>query len=127
MQYNIKNKKRFFMIGSKIKTLRRGLSLTQLDLAKMMDVSAGCIALWENGKRNPDTEALKKMSRIFNVSTDYLLENYEGECLELKLPTKENTITILGRNGALKTYVLDDSKIKAIQIFAETLTSDEYK
>ncbi len=113
------------MIGNKIKLLRKHLNLTQQSLAKILNVSAGCVALWENDKRTPDTDAIKKISQIFNVSTDWLLENYEGESLEIKLPTKENSITILGRDGTLKTYVLDDSKIKAIRVFAETLVKDE--
>ena len=93
----------------------------------MLNVSAACIALWENDKRTPDTLSVKKISEIFNVSADWLLDDYEGESLQIKLPTKENTITILGRDGTLKTYVLDDSKIKAIQVFADTLVTDENK
>ena len=56
-----------------IKTLREeeGLSINQL--AKKLDVSAACISYWENGKREPTYQQIKRICLYFAVSADYVL------------------------------------------------------
>lgn len=61
--------------GTRIADLRGSRGLSQPKLADLMSVSQSTIAMWESGKRNISNEDLIKLSRIFNVSTDYLLGN----------------------------------------------------
>ena len=61
-------------IGTTIRTLRKEKSLTQAELAKMMQTTQDTISLWELGKSMPDIYALVKLSKIFSVPTDYLLD-----------------------------------------------------
>ncbi len=61
-------------IGTTIRTLRKEKSLTQSELAKMMQTTQDTISLWELGKSMPDIYALVKLSKIFSVPTDYLLD-----------------------------------------------------
>lgn len=60
-------------IGRLIKELRIDMKLTQTELAKKLNTTQDTISLWELGKSYPDIFSLVKLSKIFNVSTDYLL------------------------------------------------------
>ncbi|TVU92552.1 helix-turn-helix domain-containing protein [Lactobacillus gasseri] len=61
------------MIGNKIHDLRIQKHLTQIELSKILHVSQQTITKWENGKAEPSSSALAKISDYFNVSADYLL------------------------------------------------------
>lgn len=59
------------MFGEKLKKLRG--KRTQEDIAKLCGVSRAVYSHWENGRNDPDIESVKKLAKIYNVSTDYLL------------------------------------------------------
>ncbi len=61
-------------IGSLIRELRKEKNLTQSQLAQMLQTTQDTISLWELGKSLPDILSLVKLSKLFNVSTDYLLD-----------------------------------------------------
>lgn len=61
------------MFGKKLKELRKKADLTQKELADALGLSAAAIGLYEQNRRSPDIELLEKISRYFNVSTDYLI------------------------------------------------------
>lgn len=52
---------------------REKKGLTQNELADLLGVSQQTISKYENGTREPDIDTLINLSRIFNVSIDYLL------------------------------------------------------
>src|SRR5665648_997171 len=60
-------------ISNKIKKIRERLELSQEDLAKRMGISRVAVSQIENGHRKICTEELIKLSRIFNVTTNILL------------------------------------------------------
>ena len=50
--------------------------MTQQELADKIGVSRGAIGMYEiGGKRDPDTDTLIKIAKVFNVTTDLLLGN----------------------------------------------------
>ena len=49
------------------------MEISTIKLAKALDVSSTAISRWENGKRTPNIEQLRKLALFFNVSSDYLL------------------------------------------------------
>ena len=53
---------------------RKKKKLTQIQLAEVVGVSRITINKWETGKSTPSVEMLLKLSKYFNVTTDYLLE-----------------------------------------------------
>ncbi|MDI3548173.1 MAG: hypothetical protein PWR10_1825 [Halanaerobiales bacterium] len=57
----------------RLKKLRKEKGLYQKELAKIIGVSDGAIAMYETGKRTPDKEILDKLANYFDVSVDYLL------------------------------------------------------
>lgn len=61
-------------LGSRIAQLREEKGMTQADLAKRMHVSRSSVCAWENNASYPSTENLIRLSKLFHVSTDYLLD-----------------------------------------------------
>ena len=60
-------------IGQTIKELRKECNMSQTELANKLFISQDTVSLWERGKSNPDIEMLIELTKIFNVSSDYLL------------------------------------------------------
>lgn len=65
-------------LGEKIKTARRNAGMTQEQLAVKLMVSRQAITKWESGKGMPDIENLKQLSKLLNVTIDYLLDDEES-------------------------------------------------
>ena len=55
------------------KKLRQEKHLTQMELAKILNIDQTTVSKWELGKAFPDTALLIQLSSFFDVSTDYLL------------------------------------------------------
>ena len=62
------------MLGDRIKTLRMAYNLSQVDLAKKLNVSKQSVSNWENNNILPSVDMIKKIATFFSCSTDYLLE-----------------------------------------------------
>ncbi len=60
-------------IGHKISLCRKKSGISQEVLANKLKISRQAVSRWETGEAVPDTEKIIQLSRIFNVSTDYLL------------------------------------------------------
>ncbi len=60
-------------IGSILQKLRWDKGLSQAQLATRLGISASQIANYEISRRYPSLQVLIDMSRIFGVTTDYLL------------------------------------------------------
>ena len=57
----------------RLKELRKEKHLSQVELAKELQVSQRSISSWETGFRQPDFATLETLAKYFNVTTDYLL------------------------------------------------------
>ena len=66
-------------VGKRIKHLREKNSLEAQKLAHDLQVGKSTLSNWENDRRTPDLETLKKIANYFNVSTDYLLFGDEAD------------------------------------------------
>lgn len=56
---------------------------TQKDLADALFVNQTAVSQWERGATRPTSEMQMKLSRLYNVSIDYLLGN---DVVEMKSP-----------------------------------------
>ena len=56
-----------------LKALREKNSLTQEQLAERLQVTRQAISRWETGETQPNTDTLKCLSQVFNVSINTLL------------------------------------------------------
>jgi transcriptional regulator with XRE-family HTH domain len=63
------------ILADKIINLRKKLGWSQEDLAEKMDVSRQSISKWESARSIPDMNKILLLSKIFGVSTDYLLKD----------------------------------------------------
>ena len=63
------------MFGLRLRALRNEKKLTQDELGKLLNVSGKTIGTWERDSRQPNIEAINKLTSIFDVTTDYLLGN----------------------------------------------------
>ena len=61
------------MLSKKIYELRMSFGWTQVQLAQKLGVTKQTVSNWENDNIQPSIDMLIKISKIFNVSTDYLL------------------------------------------------------
>lgn len=59
--------------GELLAELRREKKMTQVQLGKILFVTASTISNYENGVRIPDIEKLQVIASFFDVSVDYLL------------------------------------------------------
>lgn len=62
-------------VGERIKFLREINEFTQKDVADRLGLEPAAISKYELNLREPNVEAIKKLSEIFEVSIDYLLGN----------------------------------------------------
>ncbi|MDE6103801.1 MAG: helix-turn-helix domain-containing protein [Oscillospiraceae bacterium] len=61
--------------GEKIQKLRKEAGLSQEELSYQLKVSRQAVSKWECDNGYPETEKIVRMSRLFNVSLDYLLND----------------------------------------------------
>ena len=64
--------------GQKLQKLRKEHNMSQEDLAQKIGVTRQSISKWELKNSFPETDKVILMSKLFGVSTDYLL--LEDEC-----------------------------------------------
>jgi len=60
-------------LSDKIKILRDKNGLTQSGLAKKVSLTRSAVNAWEMNNAIPSTEIIIKLSKLFGVTTDYLL------------------------------------------------------
>jgi transcriptional regulator with XRE-family HTH domain len=75
------------MLSERVKKIRKEAGLTQKELAQILKISSGTVAMWEMGKRNPSLKTLEGLSKIFSAPTDYLL-GFTDELPHLKNEAK---------------------------------------
>ena len=61
--------------SEKLVKLRKTSGMSQEDLAEQVEVSRQAISKWELGDAVPDSDKIVSLSKIFNVTTDYLLKD----------------------------------------------------
>lgn len=61
------------IIAENITALRKGSSMTQIELAERLNYSDKAISKWERGESVPDITVLKAIADMFGVTVDYLL------------------------------------------------------
>jgi len=62
-------------LAEKIQILRKQSGMSQEQLAEKITVSRQAVSKWEQGESFPDIDNIVQLSKIFDVSTDYLLKD----------------------------------------------------
>lgn len=105
------------MISNRLKELRQEKDLLQKDIANYLNISTSAYGFYEQGKRTPDAEIMKKLSEFFNVSLDYLLgKTAIRESADEILSGKEPTVAL---HSDYEYDELPDEAKKEIENFIE--------
>ena len=83
------------MIYDKIKELRERAGYSQAQLAKKLDVTRSSVNAWEMGLSTPTTQYIVALSKLFHVSTDYILGIDSDLSVSMKGYTPEETALLL--------------------------------
>ena len=65
------------MLACRITQCRKHLGLSQFQLAQQLHISPSTLGMYEQGRRTPSIDILVQLSKIFNVSLDYLITGSE--------------------------------------------------
>ena len=63
------------MIG--LRAIRKKKNYNQLKVALDLNISREALSHYENGKRSPDIQMLRRLSNYFNASIDFLVNGKE--------------------------------------------------
>ena len=103
----LRQKEEFMILADKIVQLRRQNGWSQEELAHRLDVSRQAVSKWESGSSIPELDKILNMSRIFHVTTDYLLKD-ELEQPESVRSTSPDTDALPVREP-VRTLSLDEA------------------
>ncbi|MCT9852884.1 helix-turn-helix transcriptional regulator [Priestia megaterium] len=62
-----------FNFAERLRALRKEKNMSQKELGKILGLAESTVGMYEQGKRQPDFETLKKISDFFSVTIDYLV------------------------------------------------------
>ena len=94
------------ILADKIIRLRKKAGWSQEELAERLGVTRQSVSKWEGAQSVPDIEKILQMSRIFGVTTDYLLKDELDE---------EETLTPLA-SMALMEEAATDTPLRRITL-----------
>lgn len=86
--------------GEKLVEERKSRGLSQEQLADELGVSRQAISRWEAGNALPDVSNLKRISELFEISTDYLLND---DCMQ---ESDIKVVKNIRKNNERKLYSL---------------------
>ncbi len=95
------------LFGKKLKELRKGKNLTQLSLAKKLNVSDKLISKWENGLSIPNVEMLTEICNFFQININEIIEtNNKNESKRLNLSKKTKNILLISSIFLFSTLII---------------------
>ena len=65
-------------VVNRVKALRTSAGMTQKALAERVGVTAPCVCRWERGEMNPEIEKLFRLSAIFDVPIEQIVQRTES-------------------------------------------------
>jgi len=72
-------KERAKMVGYNMMFCRKKAGLSQRDVCTIIDCAPQTYSGYENGKHEPTIETLVRLSHLYQVSLDFLLQKYQEE------------------------------------------------
>lgn len=107
------------MFGDILKELRENQSMTQNDLAELLNVSRQSVGGYENNTTEPPTDIVVKIADIFNVTCDYLLGRTNEKYSLNLLSIEDNELLSKfyeDRDILLKLYENKDMLLKLYEV-----------
>ncbi|PRX40898.1 DNA-binding XRE family transcriptional regulator [Planifilum fimeticola] len=91
------------LFAKRLKALRIKHHMLQKDMAKKLGITVSAYGFYEQGKREPTLEMVKKIAGIFDVTVDYLLgrtDDPKGNVTELSILDLERAIEMIEKGKA---------------------------
>lgn len=104
------------ILADKIISLRKKSGMTQEDLASQIGVSRQSVSKWESSMAMPDLDKIVKLSQIFSVSTDFLLDDSLGMEQIIVDEKIEDTVRIIDLDLLNQYYSAYDKLAKFISL-----------
>lgn len=89
------------ILANKIINLRKKSGWSQEELADQLGVSRQSVSKWEGAQSIPDMDKIVQMSRIFGVSTDYLLKDEIGD--------EETMVSVADRDCSVRRVSMEEA------------------
>lgn len=74
-------------LNERLQYLRKKAGYSQEQLAELLGISRQAISKWESGQGNPDIDNIVKLTKIYQVSADYILLGREDKTNTQTEPT----------------------------------------
>lgn len=110
-----------------IKRERERLGLTQRQFAKMLDVSQSTVASWESGRTEPNLDILLKISSVFDVSINDLI-NKELSDEEIMQLNNKMMVSKFGDGAEVlfkQLYLLDEQHLEYVKRYVDFALSEQ--
>lgn len=111
------------MIGDRIREARDKNGYTQSALAKALGISRSAVNAWEMGVSVPSAQYLVELSKLFNVSADFLLDLNRTETIDIT-PLDEEEKQII--HSLMKYFEKYRRAIKVLDNNGYTEFEEEY-
>ena len=85
-------------MGKRLAELRKRGGFSQEQLGRLVGVSRQTVSKWELGESIPDTENIIQLSRLFEITTDYLLLG-EPSAFDTTKAAEADVFTTMGMSG----------------------------
>lgn len=90
------------MFAEKLKEARKNKKLSQEQVAEILNISRSNISKYENGNLEPTIQTLKEFCRLYEISSDYLLDLNDTK------KRIENKISINQENNGIATVNINN-------------------
>ena len=121
---------------NRIRQLRKQKKITQKVLAGHLDIADSTLSYWEQGRYEPDINALRQLSKFFNVTIDYIVgeitsvdfevgNDYDISVSETKIPYDVKLDETLLKRSEFEN--LSSEEIEKLAEYAEFIKSQRNK
>lgn len=100
------------IFADKLIRLRKKAGWSQEELAARLDVSRQSVSKWESAQSIPDLEKIVRLSKLFGVTTDYLLKDEMTDEEMPKESSKESEVRYVSNAGGKPFYGNQGADIK---------------
>ena len=121
------------MLSEQLKIIRKANKFTQQGLADAIGIERSTYASYETGRNKPDVNLLSKIAKVFDVSSDFILEidttvplNVEDISVQYKKKSGNKLVSTLSKEekSVLAKYrLLSDNKKAELIDFLEKNTA----
>ena len=117
------------MLSEQLKIIRKANKFTQQGLADAIGIERSTYASYETGRNKPDVNLLSRIAKVFDVSSDFILEidttvplNVEDISVQYKKKSGNKLVSTLSKeekNVLAKYRLLSDNKKAELVDFLE--------